>query len=363
MGLNPSHKKGPAFSPELPLHGGDLERASETFGIPVEQWVDLSTGISPWSWPVPELPDWVWRRLPPREDGLEAAAQRYYGSRSPLVAVPGSQWAIAQLCPALLRLQVVVPGQRVAVPLRGYQEHRFAWTRAGFECVEYKDVAELLSLVGNAKVEHAVLIDPNNPTAERCPPSELRALAQDLDRRQGWLVVDQAFADLHGGGVHDLGSRCVVLRSLGKFFGLAGLRVGFVAAVDELLTELRARLGPWGIAHPARWIAVQALQDESWQQRQREKIERASEAWSAWLSQRLGCPIANAGLFCTLRQPGPVCERIYQALGAQGVLVRVFDAKHGQNLLRFGLPHSQDPAQWRAWFDRVEKGPIQAQHD
>lgn len=335
----------------MPAHGGDLERASEVFGIPLEQWVDLSTGISPWSWPVPEIPNWVWRRLPPRHDGLASAAQGFYGVDAPLLAVPGSQWAIAQLCPALMELQEIFPGQKVAVPLRGYQEHRFAWTRAGFDCVAYNGVADLLGLVSKKQVDHAVLIAPNNPTAERCEPEDLRALTQALAPRRGWLVVDQAFADLDACRVLDLGHRCVVLRSLGKFFGLAGLRVGFVAAQDRLLAHLQASLGPWGIAHPARWIATQALQDLAWQHQQRERIARQSEAWGAWLAQRLGCRVANGGLFCTVTQPAPVCQHIYQSLGAKGVLVRIFDVIDGENLVRFGLPESQDPERWSFWFE------------
>lgn len=336
-----------------PHHGGDLASASEAFKIPLERWIDLSTGISPWSWPVPELPEYVWRRLPPRKDGLEAAAGDFYQSEVPLLAVPGSQWAIAQLCPALLQLGEVEPGQKVAVPLRGYQEHRFAWAQAGLRWVEYRDVAHLLELVEEGAVDHAVVIAPNNPTGEVCSSASLQALASELGERRGWLVVDQAFADLDATVLCDLGSRSVILRSLGKFFGLAGLRVGFVAAPARLRGYLQAQLGPWGLAHPARFIAEQALLDRGWHQRQREAIAAQSELWSQWLRQRLGQEVMNAGLFCTIQDTARSCAQLYQTLGQRGVLVRIFEPREGRNLVRFGLPATSHKAQWASWFASI----------
>lgn len=354
-----NHEGQPVRAPKeegtmkLPHHGGDLAKASEDFGIPLAQWVDLSTGISPWSWPIPELPEQVWRRLPPRKDGLEAAAQRFYQSKHPLFAVPGSQWAIAQLCPALLDLGEIRPGQRVGVPARGYQEHRFAWAQAGVLCVEYEDMASLKPLLTQGEVDHAVVIDPNNPTGEACANQELRELAQQLEAKRGWLVVDQAFADLQGKPVIDLGPRVVIMRSLGKFFGLAGLRVGFVAAAKPLQEKLQAKLGPWGLAHPARFIAEKALLDEAWHRWQRDTVATRSEAWHRWLTHRLDHPVINAGLFFTLKMPAAECQRIYQRLGESGVLVRIFQEREGKNLMRLGLPESSEQSQWEAWFGSV----------
>lgn len=336
-----------------PQHGGDLARASQVFGVPLEQWIDLSTGISPWSWPVPRLPDHVWRRLPPRSDGLVAAAQSFYQSTAELLAVPGSQWAIAQLCPALLELRAIAPGQRVAVPARGYQEHRFAWARAGINCVEYQCIAELAALVNTASTDHAVVITPNNPTAEVCEAGQLQTIAAQLAERKGWTVVDQAFADLAGDPILELGPCGVTLRSLGKFFGLAGLRVGFVAAPKSLREHLQTQLGPWSLAHPARFIAQQALLDRDWHRLQRERVAAKSQVWSQWLERRLGTPVLNAGLFFTVEKASQDCHQIYRCLGSRGVLLRIFEERDGERLLRFGLPETQRPLQWEDWFAGV----------
>lgn len=336
-----------------PLHGGDLQRASARFGEPAKGWIDLSTGISPWSWPVPSIPERVFRRLPPQQDGLKQAAMRYYQSDAELLAVPGSQWAISNLCHALRSVGTLGESDCVAAPQWGYKEHVHAWERAGISSTLYRSLEELEALVNRGEVQHAVIIDPNNPTTEGCPPTLLNRVAQHLHARQGWVVVDQAFADLRcerlsEGPVAE--PNIVRLRSLGKFFGLAGLRLGFVAAPQAILGALEAQLGPWAIAHPTRWIASQALEDRDWQNNQRARLQARSLAWSQWLQSKLGIEIRNAQLFCTLRGPHEYCHSLYERLGYKGVLTRIFEPHRGENLLRFGVPREEDPRVWASWF-------------
>ena len=203
-------------------HGGDLSEASEVFGIPKDQWIDLSTGISPWSWPVPEVPESVWRALPDACDGLEEAAANYYGcDPGVLLAVPGSQYA-------LQHIPFHIDRGRVAIPARGYAEHRAAWLNAGHEVVDYKNAEQLAQLAAGHEVQHAVVINPNNPTGEMVGSQQLMAMQQQLHSVGGWMIVDEAFVDALPG--NSLVSECpqsglVVLRSVGKFFGLAGLRL------------------------------------------------------------------------------------------------------------------------------------------
>lgn len=338
------------MSSYAPRHGGNLEAASRKFGIPPEDWVDLSTGISPWSWPVPEIPERVFRRLPPEAKALERQAAHFYGVEHPLVAVPGSQWAIATIPDCLARRGELSPGDRVALPRWGYQEHREAWLRAGAAAVDYENLDELFEILGNGGARHVVVIDPNNPTTERAGEERLRSVAGFLAPKEGWLVVDQAFGEVRGAKIPALGARCVVLRSLGKFFGLAGLRVGFVSAPAELGEALRDALGPWALSHPAHWIAKAALADRNWQAMQRERIARQSHRWAQWLRRRFELEFSNVGLFVTGRGDACECERIYLELARRGVLVRIFSEFGGENLLRFGLPVEMDGEEWgRFW--------------
>jgi len=62
-------------------HGGRLRAAARKYQIPLTDWLDLSTGIAPYGWPIPDIPASAWNRLPAEADGHEAAAQAYYGSR------------------------------------------------------------------------------------------------------------------------------------------------------------------------------------------------------------------------------------------------------------------------------------------
>lgn len=321
-------------------HGGDHGAADAEFGRPATGWIDLSTGISPWSWPVPEIPRHVWRELPQKSDALVAVASAYYrAAPDRLLAVPGSQYAIGvvpELC---------APGP-VALPRWGYREHESAWRRAGHLPVHYEQIDQLQRLVAAGAVRYAVAINPNNPTATLIAPRTLLALATRLADRDGLLVVDEAFADAHPAlSVLPAAHRAiVVLRSLGKFFGLAGVRLGFVCATPPLLARIRATMEPWAINHPAQWIGALALGDRCWQQQQRHRLRRASQHWVGELRELLPNPRwRRAALFAAAELPAPIALAIRHEAGQRGVLVRVHTVtgEHSDPdtaWLRIGLP-------------------------
>ncbi|MEW9572314.1 threonine-phosphate decarboxylase CobD [Rhodanobacter sp. Si-c] len=309
-------------------HGGRLHRAVREHGIALGDWLDLSTGISPFGWPVPSIPTDAWRRLPDDDDGVANAARACYGAPH-VLPVAGSQAAIQAL--PLLRTP-----SRVAVITPGYAEHAHAWERAGHR-IERRDGAALLAAPDDYDV--VVLIHPNNPTGQRFEPQRLRELHATLAARGGWLIVDEAFMD-----ATPQDSLCadaarpglVVLRSAGKFFGLAGARAGFVCAAPELLEALRERLGPWTLAGPSRHIVGLALADAGWQAQARERLQIASERLSVLL-RRVGLvPSGGCAFFQWCMHPGAAA--IHRALAAKGILTRLFDQPPS---LRFGLPPDQ----------------------
>lgn len=297
-------------------HGGRLREAAQRWNIPLDGWLDLSTGISPWPYPVPAAPAELWQRLPEDDDGLEAAARSYYGARH-LLLLSGSQAGIRTL-PRLF------PRGRVAIPVPIYNEHPGAWRAAGHELVGWEEAAD-----------YAVVCNPTNPTGRRYTRAEL------LDRAGSvrLLVVDEAFRDgepgesMIGCGAENV----VVLRSLGKFFGLAGARVGCAIAAPALLERLAETIGPWTVANPARWAARHALADRAWQGAQRERLSAASERLAALLrASGLGEPTGTA-LFQYVATPR--AAELFEALAGRGILVRVFDEP---TALRFGLPAGED---------------------
>ena len=282
-------------------HGGELLAAAEEYHVPIEQWQDLSTGVSPWSWPVPKkIPGHVWRSLPDDKALRCVAADYYQCSKDACFPVAGSQVAIRTI-PQFL------PAGAVAVPGVGYQEHRLSWQLAGHHLVEYNGFEELLAVVASGSIDYTVVINPNNPTADVLDDDQLVSVAEALCQSKGLaslLVVDEAFADCHKNGAVALTaehSNIIVLRSMGKFFGLAGLRVGFVIGQHDITGDIEKFLSPWQLSTPAIYLGVLALQDTGWQTQQRQRLLKASEMLVALCENRFpNFVIRENGLFVTV---------------------------------------------------------------
>lgn len=318
-------------------HGGRLRQAAADYAIPLADWLDLSTGINPQGWPVAlnaaALPPEVWQRLPEDNDGLEAAAAAYYGvAPENLLPVAGSQAAIQMLPQLFSNAQVVCLG-----PL--YAEHPAAWEAAGHNVSHFSTGA--LEAASNM-TEVVVLCNPNNPTATLLPRERLLKAIARLGIRNSWMLVDEAFADalppehsLAPLAGSETAPNLIVFRSLGKFFGLAGIRVGFVCATPAIIALLRQRLGPWALSGPARAVARQALADTAWQTATRTRLHQDSTRLAQLLSP-LG-EISHTPLFCYLplaAQPG-AATRLADFFAQHGILIRRFDTPEA---LRFGLP-------------------------
>lgn len=312
---------------EHPVHGGNLQSAISTWGIPRSGWLDLSTGIAPFAWPVPPVPAEVWQRLPEQEGRLEQAALQFYGSHG--LPVPGSQWAIQQL-PALFSKR------RVLMARESYEEYRFQWQQQGHAVFFFDDLPNADQLQDQDIV---IVINPNNPTAQLHFPQRLLQLANALQEKNGWLIVDEAFMDatpefsllphLHPDQF------IVVLRSLGKFFGLAGIRTGFVFGNSRVRTRLQDDLGPWAISHPAQWIATLALADPGWQQQQRQRLHQASADLRQVLGQHFPAESLHATpLFVSVKLPVGNVLHWQAALAQRGIWIRAFEP---WRRLRFGV--------------------------
>ncbi len=311
-------------------HGGRLRLAAARWNIPLADWLDLSTGINPQGWPVPPLPADCWRRLPEDNDGLEAAAAAFYGNAN-LLPLAGSQAAI-QCLPTLL------PRASVAMPAPLYAEHPHAWERAGHK-VRRLTGANLTRAL-TAMAPNVLLCNPNNPTGRAFKRDELLDAAAQLKKRGGTLIVDEAFADADPencvapfAGTREA-PNLIVLRSLGKFFGLAGARVGFILARRELLMQMVEVLGPWAVSGPSRLVAQGALADRDWQAAARTQLAAGSERLRAMLAP-FG-DVQATPLFCWL--PTANAQALHDFLAARGILVRLFADVPG---VRVGLPGNE----------------------
>ena len=312
-------------------HGGRLRKAALQYGIAQEDWLDLSSGLAPWPWPIPPISLRAWARLPETDDGLEQAACDYYGAAQ-VLPVPGSQAAI-QLLPRLRR------AGKVGVLSPCYAEHAEAWRRAGYivrEVLEQEVDFFLDSL------DVLVVVNPNNPTGLSLTPQRLLDWHARLAERGGWLVVDEAFMD---NTPHlSLASQAnqvglIVLRSFGKFFGLAGVRLGFVLAERKLLKLLAEQVGPWAVSGPARELGQVCLRDSAGHTYQRQRCEDASQRLFRLLEQYGLRPQGGCALFQWLISDH--AEQLHEFMAQRGILLRLF--VHDSSL-RFGLPGTE--AHW-----------------
>lgn len=311
-------------------HGGNLRDAARHYGR--DDWIDLSTGINPHGYPTPPLSAGAWHRLPESDPALLAAACAYY--RAPqLLPVAGTQAAIQ----ALPRLRAP---SRVAVSSPSYAEHAHHWGLHGHTrtLVPYEELAAAVDVS-----DVVVVVNPNNPTGETIVPEVLLDWAARLHARGGWLVVDEAFGDTTTAlsvATHAAQPGLIVLRSIGKFFGLAGLRLGFVAAHEDLLSPLADLLGPWTVSGPAQEIAIRALQDTAWQKDARAWLRHNGFRMAQLLNTH---GIASAGTSLYRWWPEEQPEAFHEHMAQRGIWCRLFrDAARG---IRVGLPARE--ADWQ----------------
>ena len=321
-------------------HGGDLDAASAQHGTHAEGWVDLSTGISPFPYPLPEIDPVVWHRLPSvaRMQTLRETALRCYGAgeRAHVSLAPGAQ--------ALIDLLPHIGGgrARVAVVSPTYSEHLRSWARDGH------DVQEITALPNPADFDIVVLTNPNNPDGRLFARADLMALADDLGAREGVLIVDECFADVlpHRSLAAEAGHRAlVILRSFGKFFGLAGMRLGFALGPARIIRRIDDLLGPWPVSGPAIEIAIKALGDNGWIEAARHRLVEASRRLDA-LAKQSGLAIAGGTPLFRLLESDNAFE-LHQRLATEGIWTRTFD--YAPNWLRLGIPGSE------ASFERLER--------
>lgn len=316
-------------------HGGDLAAARAHFATPRSRWIDLSTGINPNAYPVGAVTGEDWQRLPQRdaEARLLAAARRAYAlpEGGAIVAAPGTQMLI-QLA-ARLR-----PASVVAVVGPTYNEHATSWAREGHRVISVDNLE-----AGVADTSVVVVVNPNNPDGRTWPPTMLLEAADRLASNGGLLVVDEAFAD-----VQPEGSVCrwagrdglLVMRSFGKFYGLAGVRLGFGVGTASDMARVAGWLGPWSVSGPALAIGETALRDTTWAESTRAWIDVAGTRFNAQLA-KLGLEvIGDAGLFRLIDHDR--ARDLHKGLAEHGIWTRVFDEQ--PNWLRLGLPAEADEA-------------------
>lgn len=309
-------------------HGGRKRAAAAIFPDAPKPWVDLSTGVSPFAYPAPAASN---RLLPDAESiaELESAAAAAFGVRdsSRVIALPGSDLALRILAP-------ILDAGTVRAERFTYGGHEEIWRHFGAR-IRRRGAADVV-----------ILVNPNNPDGRILDKA---AIGQRIDAKH-WLVVDEAFADLDP-AISIAGEtwrRLIVLRSFGKFYGLPGIRLGFIIGPRRIIGSLRAIAGAWPVSNQAIAAGIAAYRDPDWSAAIRRRLTRSRKRLDALLDAAGFEAAGGTDLFRLVRHSRARTRFLF--LARQGILVRPFREK--ADYLRFGLPG--DRQSWQRLKEGLE---------
>lgn len=298
-------------------HGGGIDAAAARFGGARTDWLDLSTGINPRAYPLPAFAPDAWTALPDHAAfaRLKAAARAFWHvpDGAAVLAAPGASALIA-------RMPAVLQGARVHIPQPTYNEHARAFAAQGWSVTDHAPDA-------------TVVVHPNNPDGRRHAVPDTR-----------FAVIDESFCDVTPAETLIAQSTrpgVLILKSFGKFWGLAGLRLGFLIGDADLVARMESLIGPWAVSGPALTAGTMALNDPAWADATRARLAKDAarlDALTGW------AVVGGTSLF-----------RLYDVGDAVGMQAHL--AKHhiwtrifpwSDRLIRLGLP---DGAGW----DRLQR--------
>lgn len=298
-------------------HGGGVDAAADRWGGARADWLDLSTGINPVPYPVPDIPAQDWTALPDRRafEALEGAARAFWDvpDKLDILPAPGASALIAAI-PGLR-----APG-RVEIPGPTYNEHGAAFAAHGWR-------------EGTGDTAAFVAVHPNNPDGRIWTPDE-------VPQGRPLTVLDESFCDVKPETtLLTLADRpdTILLKSFGKFWGLAGARLGFALGRPETLAPLRDRLGPWAVSGPALRIGTRALRDTGWAARTRSRLDREAARLDACAADYGWHCVGGTALFRLYETPDAAQAQAH--LARHRILARKFP--YARSWLRLGLPGSE----------------------
>lgn len=312
------------------IHGGQLEKIKQQYPKQTQPWVDLSTGISPFSYPLTSEEKTCALSLPQHHDALISAAADYYGT-SQLVVTPGSMWGI-QTLPLIRRLRYSDDMRPVLIPRQGFNEHKKAWLKWGFKVETYDNQPSPSQLVS---AQACIVINPNNPTGQIFQPTQLTKCYQALTMNNGDLIVDEAFLDVYpelSMAPETDKPNLIILKSFGKYFGLPGLRIGALIAHPSVLDIASRLLNEWSISSAAQATAIEAWLDMRWHALHKRKLKAAAERLQALLAK---VEMVTQGTVFFQTHYCAHAKSLYEYLLNQAIYVRLLDDESG---VRIALP-------------------------
>ncbi|MBU2866189.1 threonine-phosphate decarboxylase [Pacificibacter marinus] len=293
-------------------HGGGLDAAATRFGGERVDWLDLSTGINPVPYPIGAFPADAWTALPDAAatDALIQTARTFWNvpKEAAILPAPGASSLIA-------RIPSLWPRGNVSIQKPTYNEHAGAFDAHGWQ-------------VGRDIGSVQVVVHPNNPTGRLWSADEMTA---------PFTVIDESFCDIAPDQSHIARAAqndTIVLKSFGKFWGLAGLRLGFAIAHPDIIHKLSTMIGPWAVSGPALHIGAAALNDQAWAKITRMRLAQDAYRLDALMTGQGAKALGGTSLFRLYEVDE---ARAWQERLAQGkVWTRIFP--YSDKWLRLGLP-------------------------
>ena len=307
-------------------HGGNLDRAISQFGGDRKDWLDLSTGINPHAFSVLDLRAELWRELPD-QDLVESAihsARDAYQSKFECLPLAGVQQAI-QLFPSIIKAKA----KKASILYPTYNEYEAQLGKAGWQINYCQTLDEMVG------ADCAIAVNPNNPDGSKFLPNNLLELSDNV----GTLIIDESFCDLYPDlsvlpHLREQNKNIITFRSFGKFYGLAGLRLGFVFACDEILNEFSNAAGKWAVSAPALAVGARALKDEKWRQKMLVKLEQDACRLDKIAHQNSLKSVGGTNLFRLYQCKNP--KDMQYKLAKHKVWTRIFS--YSDSWIRIGLP-------------------------
>ena len=307
-------------------HGGDLDIAIEKYGGSIEDWLDLSTGINRISYPWKQKNNISLRDLPRKKviENLAAVASKTFKMANDSITLPvaGAQSAI-QLLPLLFKQKNLV---KILSPT--YNEYETCFKNFGF------NVEKSTTLTDLKTSELAIIVNPNNPTGKFYSDQELEKLSQNVD----FLILDQSFHSISSRKPQNPKRNIIRINSFGKFFGLAGVRLGFVSGPDNLIKALNKLVGPWQISNFATEIGLAALSDTDWIETMEKKLLKSSDKLKEVFHSTNWKLIGDTYLFHTYSTEN--AKKVEEQFAREKIWIRTFD--YSDKWVRIGIPVKQE---------------------
>ena len=335
-------------SPRLALHGGNPWALLEPSAADPSGILDFSVDVNPMG-PPPSLerllaeaaPRAAWYPEPTYREFREAAGRAE--GVDPESVLPGN--GTADLIHLLSRWKA---GGRTGVFVPTFTEYeRAAAADAGsvtpWVAAEADGFAPRIQEETDAEL--VFLCNPNNPTGVLLEKERLLGFVEQVERRGGTVVVDEAYMEFVEDGrryslapMAERSRGLVVLRSLTKCFAIPGLRVGYGVGPAAIVRRLREIQPPWALNGPAAFVAARLLAQESLSP----SVRRLLGEWRSALTGELErlpwlkvFPSSANFLLCRLLDPGLSARALAERLAERGILIRVCDDFTGLEPGRF----------------------------